>query len=59
MAAEESKALVSNWYIRGGDAYRVLVGRPEGNRPFGRPRCRWVNNIKIDIQEVVWGHGLD
>jgi hypothetical protein len=30
-------------------AYRVLVGKPEGRRPFGRPRCRWENNIKIDL----------
>jgi hypothetical protein len=35
---------------RGG--YRVLVGKPEGKRPFGRPRPRWENNIKMDLQEV-------
>jgi len=35
-------------------AYRVLVGRPEGKNPLGRPRCRWVDNIKIDLQEVGW-----
>ena len=32
--------------------YRVLVGKPEGNRPLGRPRRRWEDNIKMDIQEV-------
>jgi hypothetical protein len=32
--------------------YRVLVGKPEGKRPFGRPRRRWENNIKMDLQEV-------
>jgi hypothetical protein len=32
--------------------YRVLGGRPEGKRPFGRPRRRWENNIKVDLQEV-------
>jgi len=32
--------------------YRVLVGKPEGKRPFGRPRHRWEDNIKIDLQEV-------
>jgi len=32
--------------------YRVLVGKPEGKRPLGRPRCRWVDNIKMDLQEV-------
>jgi len=33
-------------------AYRVLVGKPEGKRPLGRPRRRWVDNIKMDLQEV-------
>jgi hypothetical protein len=36
-------------------AYSVLVGRPEGRRPFGRPRRRWEYNIKTDLQEVGWG----
>jgi hypothetical protein len=35
--------------------YRVLLGKPEGKRPFGRPRRRWENNIKIDLQEVGCG----
>jgi hypothetical protein len=35
----------------------VLVGKPEGNRPFGRPRRRWENNIKRDLQEVGGGCG--
>jgi hypothetical protein len=33
-------------------AYRVLVGEPEGKRPLGRPRRRWVDNIRMDLQEV-------
>jgi hypothetical protein len=33
----------------------ILVGKPEGTRSQGRPRCRWVDNIKIDLREVVWG----
>jgi hypothetical protein len=33
-------------------AYRILVGRPEGRRPLGRPRRRWEDNIKTDLQEV-------
>jgi len=33
-------------------AYRVLVGKPEGNKPLGRPRRRWVDNIRMDLQEV-------
>jgi len=40
-------------------AYRVLVGKPEGNKPHGRPRRRWEDNIKMNPQEVGWGHGLD
>jgi hypothetical protein len=43
----------------GRGAHRILVRRPEGRRPLGRPRRRWENNIKKDIQEVGWGHGLD
>jgi hypothetical protein len=35
-------------------AYRILVGRPEGRRPLGRPRLSWEDNIKIDLQEVRW-----
>jgi hypothetical protein len=41
-------------------AYRVLVGKPEGRKPLGRSRCRWEDNIKMDLREVGWeGHGLD
>jgi hypothetical protein len=40
-------------------ANRILVGRPEGRRPLGRPRRRWEDNIKMDLQEVGWGPGLD
>ena len=32
--------------------YRVLVGKPEGKRPLGRPRRRWMDNIRMDLQEV-------
>ena len=35
---------------------RVLVGKPEGKRPLGRPRRRWVDNIRMDLQEVGCGH---
>jgi hypothetical protein len=34
---------------------RVLVGNPEGKRPFGRPRCRWENGIRMDLMEIGWG----
>jgi len=42
------------WVRRGW--YRVLVGKPEGRRPLGRPRRRWVDNIRMDLQEVVCGY---
>jgi hypothetical protein len=35
--------------------YRLLVGKPEGKRPLGRPTRRWVDNIKRDLGEVGWG----
>jgi hypothetical protein len=38
--------------------YRVLVGKPEGKRPLGRPRRRWEDNIKMDLQEVGIWNGL-
>jgi hypothetical protein len=36
-------------------AYRILVRRPEGRRPLGKPKHGWEDNIKIDLQEVGWG----
>ena len=38
-------------------AYKVLVGKPEGKRPLGRPRRRWVDNIRMDLQEMGCGYG--
>jgi hypothetical protein len=40
------------------NAYRILVGKPDGKRPLGRPRCRWVDNIKMDLREIGWD-GID
>jgi hypothetical protein len=37
------------------NAYRLLVGKPEGKRPLGRPSRRWVDNIRMDLGEVGWG----
>jgi hypothetical protein len=37
---------------------RILVGKPEGKGPLGRPRRRWVDNIKMDLREIGWG-GMD
>jgi hypothetical protein len=34
--------------------YKILVGNPEGNRPLGRPRRRWENNIGMDLREIGW-----
>jgi hypothetical protein len=39
--------------VRG--AYNILVGRPEGRRPLGRPRCKWEDNIKMDLREIGYG----
>jgi hypothetical protein len=39
-------------------AYRALVGKPEGRRPLGIPRCRWEDNIKMDLREVGEQTGL-
>jgi hypothetical protein len=37
------------------NAYRILVGKPEGKRPLGRPRRRWEDNIKMGRKEIEWG----
>jgi hypothetical protein len=40
------------------NAYRILVGKSEGKRQLGRPRRRWVDNIKIELTEIGW-HGME
>jgi hypothetical protein len=40
------------------NAYRILVGKPKGKRPLGSPRCRWEDNIRINLREIGWG-GMD
>jgi hypothetical protein len=40
------------------NVYGILVGKPEGKRPLGRPRRRWVDNIKVDLREIGWS-GVD
>jgi hypothetical protein len=40
------------------NAYRILVGKPEGKRTLGRPRCRWVDNIKMELRGIGWD-GID
>jgi hypothetical protein len=41
------------------NVYRLLVGKPEGKRQLGRPRRRWVDNIRMDLGEVEWGDVVD
>jgi hypothetical protein len=41
------------------NAYRILDGKLEGERPLGRPRCRWVDNIKMDLRDGMGRYGLD
>jgi hypothetical protein len=40
------------------NAYMILVGKPKGKRPLGKPRCWWVDNIKMDPREIGWD-GMD
>jgi hypothetical protein len=40
------------------NSYRILVGKLEGNRQLGRPKRRWVDNIKMDLRDIVWD-GMD
>ena len=44
------------WHVWGESrsVYRVLVGKPEGKRPLGRPRLRWEDNIKMDLHKMGW-----
>jgi hypothetical protein len=44
--------------LRNGSSKRILVGKPEGKRPLGRPRRRWMDNIRIDLREIEWD-GMD
>jgi hypothetical protein len=37
-----------------GNAYKIMVGKPEGKRPLGRPGCRWMDNIRMDFWKIGW-----
>jgi hypothetical protein len=54
----KSRRMKLAWHVaRMGEARnacRILVGKPEGKRPVGRPRRRWVDNIKMDLREIRW-----
>jgi hypothetical protein len=38
--------------------YKVLVGKFKGKRPFGRPKCRWEDGLRMDLGEIGWGFGV-
>jgi hypothetical protein len=40
-------------------AYRVSAGKPDGKRPLGRSKRKWQDNIKIDLQKIMWRRGMD
>jgi hypothetical protein len=44
---------------QGRNVYRVLVGKPEGKRPLERPRHRWEDGMKMDLEEIGWGGGVE
>jgi hypothetical protein len=46
--------------VEGGGVYKVLVGRPEGKRPLGRPKLKWEDNIKLDLREtgIDWANWI-
>jgi len=56
----KSRRMIWAWHValmgEESGVYRVLVGKQEGKRPLGRPRSRWVDNIKMDLQEVGCGY---
>jgi hypothetical protein len=43
------------WHAWERNAYKVLMGKPEGKRPLGRPRRRWEDGIRMDLREIGWG----
>jgi hypothetical protein len=47
---------VCSTYEEKRNGYMVLVGKPEGKRPLGRPICMWVDNIKMDRRKIRWGY---
>jgi hypothetical protein len=55
----KARRMIWAWHVaRTGEkrnTYRLLVGKSEGRRPLGKPRCRWLDNIRIDLVEVGWG----
>jgi hypothetical protein len=49
------RACSTNWEGEERNAYRILVGKPNGKRPLERPRRIWVDNIKMGLREMGWG----
>jgi hypothetical protein len=54
----ESRRMRWEGYGERRNAYRILAGNRDGKRPLGRPKCKCVDNIKIDLREIEWG-GMD
>jgi hypothetical protein len=55
---EDEIGTACNTHGEKSNAYKILVGKPEGKKLLGRPRCRWVYNIKMDLRETEWD-GMD
>jgi hypothetical protein len=45
---------IGYWWESQKERDRIFVGKPEGNRPLGRPRRRWVDKVKMDLREIGW-----
>jgi hypothetical protein len=46
------------WHAWERNAYKVLMGKPQGKRPLGRPRCTWEAVIRMDLMEIGWGEWI-
>jgi hypothetical protein len=55
----KSRRMIRNEWREKRNAYRTLVGKPEGKRLLGRPRRRWVNNIKVDFRDMMGWYELN
>jgi hypothetical protein len=51
----ENKVVRDMWHAWQRNMYRVLMGKPEGKRPLGKPRRRWGDGIRMDLRKIVWG----
>jgi hypothetical protein len=49
---EDEKGRACSTNVEKGNAYRLLIGKPKGKRPLGRPRHRWLDNIRMNLREI-------